>query len=344
MVLEAMHQEIGDRKSYLGENPIINTIYFGGGTPSLLSADELNRIFDTIQKNFQVDKKAEITLEANPDDLTAAKIKELRQTPVNRLSVGVQSFYNEDLKLLNRIHSGEEAKTSILRSQDAGLENITLDLIYAIPGLSDDKWKKNVDTAIGLEVPHISAYCLTVEEKTPLEAFIRKGEIKAVDEDSSIRHFSILMDRLGLAGFEHYEISNFAKPDHYSRHNSSYWSGEKYLGIGPSAHSFDGASRQWNVAHNVKYAHALQKGEAYFEREVLDETDKVNEFILTRLRLSKGLDLGEFNQLFGHATNEVLENAQAWLKSAHLTREGDILRLTRKGKFVADRIASDLFI
>lgn len=344
MVLTAMYQEIGDRKNYLDEGAVIDTIYFGGGTPSLLSADELNRIFDTIHQNFEVKQDAEITLEANPDDLTSTKIKELRQTPINRLSVGVQSFFDEDLKLLNRVHSGEEAKVAILRSQDAGLENITLDLIYAIPGLDNEHWKRNIATAIDLQVLHISAYCLTVEEKTPLEAFIKKGQIKPVDEEVATDHFRILMDELEKAGFEHYEISNFAKEGFHSRHNSSYWAGEKYLGIGPSAHSYDLDSRQWNIAHNIKYANAVQKGEVFFEHEVLSDADKVNEFVLTRLRLSKGLDLKELEQLSSNTKNEVYQAAQSWLESRHLTIEGDVLRLTREGKLFADRIASDLFI
>jgi len=340
-----MQKEFELRTDYLGENPTIETIYFGGGTPSVLSLDELQNLFDSIQKNFAISNNVEITLEANPDDLDAAKIKELKSSPVNRLSIGVQSFFDDDLKLLNRIHSGEEAKSAIMRSQDVGFENITIDFIYAIPGLTNEKWKQNLQTGIDLQIPHISAYCLTVEERTPLEAFIKKGQIKPVDETQSIEQFEILMGTLHAAGFEHYEISNFAKPGFHSKHNSAYWSGEKYLGIGPSAHSFDGESRQWNVAHNIRYAQNVLSGNDYFDKEILSESNKANEFILTRLRLSSGVEIPAFSKLFGNDVAKQLSgNAQDWLESGHLIDKNGFLKLSRSGKFLADRIASDLFV
>lgn len=344
-VIAAMVKEIESRKDYLSVSPVVETIYFGGGTPSLLELNELQLLLDTIHKYFEVKEAAEITMEANPDDLSNKKLAQLKNNGINRLSIGVQSFFDEDLKLLNRIHSGEEAKTAIRRSQDIGIENITIDYIYAIPGLSDERWKENIAIGIDLNIPHISAYCLTVEEKTPLEAFIKKGTIKPIDEEQSIKQFDILMNILSGNGFEHYEISNFAKPGFYSKHNSSYWNSIPYLGIGPSAHSFDRNTRQWNVAHNIKYANAVIGGLPYFEQETLTTEDKTNEYILTKLRLKEGLGLQDLQEHFGNEVSvNILNSAKQWINEGFLTHINNHLQLTKKGKFIADRISAELFI
>lgn len=344
-MLNAMLKEIELRKNYLGGSPTIETIYFGGGTPSLLTHDELQQLLDAIHKHFNVVDNAEITLEANPDDLSQEKLIQLKNNSINRLSIGIQSFFDEDLQLLNRIHSGKEAKKAVLMSQDIGIDNITIDFIYAIPGLSNGRWKQNLKMGIELQVPHISAYCLTVEEKTPLEAFIKKGQIQPINEEQSIRHFEILLDTLTNAGFEHYEISNFAKPNYRSRHNSAYWHDVPYIGIGPSAHSFDGNTRQWNVAHNIKYANYIQNSEPYFEQETLTRENKINEYILTKLRLMEGVNLKSLEDQFGaEVKGQVLNSSSNWLASEHLLIEGEHIKLTRKGKFVVDRISSELFV
>jgi len=343
-ILEAIRQEINIQKQFLG-NEMIETIYFGGGTPSLLSADEINRIVDTVRENFIISDKNEITLEANPDDLTLQKIKELRNTPINRFSVGIQSFYDEDLKWMNRAHNSNEAEFSVKALQDAGFENITIDLIYGYPLLTDEKWKANIKTTIDLEIPHISCYSMTVEPQTALATFINKGKQKAMDEAQSASQFIYLMEELTTNGFEHYEISNFAKPGKHSKHNTNYWKGVKYLGIGPSAHSFDGQNRQWNLANNMGYLSALAKKEIPAEKEILSAKDKLNEYIMTSLRTMWGLSLQHVKDHFDNdLANKIKEEASPFFEKEWLKTNENTIYLTQNGKLYADHIASELFI
>jgi len=341
--LLALKKEIELRKDYLIGNKI-STIYFGGGTPSLLSLKEISDIFDSLTNYFSIDADAEITLEANPDDLTKEKIKELKRTPINRLSIGIQSFFDEDLKLMNRVHDSAEAKASVKFAQEAGFKNITIDLIYGIPTLTNENWKKNIATAFSLNVQHISAYCLTVEPKTAFADFVKKGKIKNVDEQKSAEHFEIMIAEMKINGFYQYEISNFCKEGFYSRHNSSYWKQEHYLGLGPSAHSFDGVSRQWNIANNNSYTQSLKKNEILFEKEILTKEQRYNEYILTSLRTMWGTDLDYIkNNLGNDLLNYCLEEAKLYLLSGNLKQMENKLYLTDKGKLFADKIASDLF-
>ncbi len=343
-MLGAMMQEISMQKSFL-DSEIIETIYFGGGTPSLLSGDEVNQIIDTIRFNFSVSAEPEITLEANPDDLSLQKIKELRNTPVKRFSIGIQSFYDEDLKWMNRAHNAKEADFSVKALQDAGFENITLDLIYGYPLLTDEKWKSNIRTVLELQVPHISCYSMTVEPQTALASFINKGKQKGMDEAQSAGQFVYLMEELATNGFEHYEISNFAKPGKYSRHNTNYWKGVKYLGIGPSAHSFDGQNRQWNLSNNMGYLTALAKKEIPADKEILSARDKLNEYIMTSLRTMWGMSLEHIAENFGNdLSNQVKEEAAPFFENEWLKINENTIYLTTNGKLYADHIASELFI
>ena len=343
-ILEALHRELKLRRDYLGQSPV-ETIYFGGGTPSVLEASEIRSLLDAITSLFQVSSAAEITLEANPDDLNADKVKALRDTPVNRFSIGTQSFFDEDLAWMNRAHTAGEAEDSIKRVQDAGFENITIDLIYGYPLLSDSKWKSNIGKAVDLQVPHISSYSLTVEQGTALDSFIRKGKQSPVSDAQSADQFLILMEQLEAAGFEHYEISNFARPGMHSRHNSNYWRGVTYLGIGPSAHSYNGGTRQWNVSNNAKYLAALQENRIPAETEELTTEDRVNENIMTSLRTSRGLDLGSIGSGFGKPYRALIEEALAeFLEKEQVEIQGDRVVLTKAGKLFADHIAAQLFI
>jgi oxygen-independent coproporphyrinogen-3 oxidase len=342
-LLHALLLEIEFQKTYLsGEK--INTIYFGGGTPSLLSEKELMQIFDKLHQHFSIDENAEITLEANPDDLTAQKIKELKQTPINRFSIGIQSFQDADLKFMNRAHNSEEALSSIKRVQDTGWENITIDLIYGTPTLSDSDWTNNMQTAIDLSVPHISAYALTVEENTALHYFIKSKKCAPVEDKQSARQFQQLMKHLPKAGFIQYEISNFGKEGYFSKHNSNYWKGEKYLGLGPSAHSFNEASRQWNIANNSRYIQSLQKGELLMEVEKLTEAQQYNDYILTSSRTIWGVNINFTKSHFSSILNDyLLVLLDKWMKSGHIYQNNEIFTLSEKGKLMADAIASDLF-
>ena len=343
-LLQALKKEIALQQDYLGGKNI-NTIYFGGGTPSLLSKEELLGIFSEISKYFSVDANAEITLEANPDDLTKEKLKELSQTPVNRLSIGIQSFSNEDLKLLNRAHDSVQAMASVKEARSAGFKNITIDLIYGIQTLSNDQWKKNLSIAFELEPEHVSSYSLTVEPKTAMASFITKGAMAPVDSGKTAEQFQILMEEMSKKGFVHYEISNFCKEGYYSRHNSNYWKGEKYLGIGPSAHSYNGDSRQWNVKSNSGYISALKKGQLPFEKEVLSENQRYNEYILTSLRTVWGTDLKKIENDFSKETASFfMKNILDPLKNSLIEKRETHYFLTNKGKLFADKVASDLFI
>lgn len=300
-------------------------------------------ILDGLKQHYDLSNIREFTLEANPDDLNEQKVselKELKKYGLNRFSIGVQSFFDEDLKYMNRAHNSGEALSSIKRVQNAGFENITIDLIYGTPTMDDDKWKKNLDMAFSLNVPHISSYALTVEPKTSLEKRIAKGESKAVNEEQSAAQFRILMDEMRAHGFEQYEISNFARNGKYAIHNTNYWFGKKYLGLGPSAHSFNGTSRRWNVANNLNYINSINEGKILFEEEVLTLAQQVNEKIMTSLRTQWGLAIGECGF-------EIADLIQAGLKNidaGHYTFENGILKLTEEGKFFADAIAASLFI
>lgn len=332
------------QKDYLGTKNI-STVYFGGGTPSLLSKEEILDIFNELSRHFSIEKDAEITLEANPDDLSMEKLNELAQTPVNRLSIGIQSFREEDLRFLNRIHSPEEAVESVRNAKEAGFKNITIDLIYGIQTLTNDQWKSNIEKAMELGVQHISCYSLTIEPKTALHSFIQKGKTENVDPKKSAEQFEILMAEMQKNKFIHYEISNFCKEGYYSKHNSNYWKGEKYLGVGPSAHSYNRESRQWNVKSNSAYITAINSNSLPFEKETLTEPQRFNEYILTSLRTMWGTDLdfikGAFPEKFiFHIEREMKQ----FLKQKLLLREGEKIFLTKKGKLFADKIASDLFL
>lgn len=340
--LISLKKEIELQKHYLGTKKIA-TVYFGGGTPSLLSETELMYVFDTLNTHFEIDSDAEITLEANPDDLNLKKIKELKHTPINRLSIGIQSFYDQDLQLMNRAHTSKEALSVVQRAQDTGFEDITIDLIYGIPTLSDEKWKYNLQTAFDLQVKHISSYCLTVEAKTALANFIKTGKMKNVDEQQSIEQFEIMVEKMKQNDFIHYEISNFCKEDYHSRHNSNYWLKENYLGLGPSAHSYNGVSRQWNIANNALYIQSIETNKLNFEEEILTIAQKYNEYILTSLRTIWGTCIKYIETTFGaDYKTHCLKEAERYIGENLLIKENKLF-LTEKGKLLADKIASDLF-
>lgn len=330
------------QKGYL-DGQTVETIYFGGGTPSLLTGEEVNKIIGTITSLHTVSSDAEITLETNPDDLDHAKIQALRQTPVNRFSIGIQSFFDDDLLWMNRAHRANEAESSVKRAQDAGFENITADLIYGYPLLSDTKWKQNIGKMLELHIPHISAYSMTVEPRTALASFIKHKKQPPMSDEQSAAQFTILMETLQLSGFEHYEISNFAKPGHYSRHNTNYWRGVPYVGIGPSAHSFNGETRQWNVANNNQYIKAIVHGAIPAETEVLTEDNRLNEYIMTSLRTLWGLDLDKLEKIAPGSESELLKAAEQFFDQGHIEKNNRTIILTPTGKLYADHIAAELF-
>ncbi len=322
---------------------VVETIYFGGGTPSVLSTDEINFLIDTIRQNYPVSDTPEITLEANPDDLTKAKIIELAKSEVNRLSIGIQSFFDDDLKMMNRAHSASEAKISL---SEAGkyFDNISIDLIYGIPGMSADKWKQNIKTALAYKTAHISSYALTVEPKTALRKLIDSGQIARPADDAAQEHFTILVDILEKKGYIHYELSNFGKPNFFSKNNSAYWLGKKYIGIGPSAHSYNGVSRSWNIANNVLYLKSLETDTLPQEIETLTIADRYNEYVMTGLRTIWGIDLNRINQEFGvRFLKYLLDQADRFITERLVEIVSNVLITTKKGKFLADGIASDLF-
>ncbi|MEL7268115.1 MAG: radical SAM family heme chaperone HemW [Bacteroidota bacterium] len=342
-VLEAIATEIRLRKEELSDQEV-KTIYFGGGTPSVLSVDEINVLINTVRTHFEVDANAEITLEGNPDDLSKEKLKALSQSPINRLSIGVQSFFEADLKLMNRAHDAKEALACI---QDAKsyFNNISIDLIYGIPNATDAQWKENIATALDLGVPHISSYALTVEPKTALKHFIEQGVVPPVDDEQAQRQFMILLETLESNGFMHYETSNFARPGFISKNNSAYWHGKPYIGIGPSAHSFDGKVRSWNVNNNIKYAKALEAGNIPSEKETLSLRDRYNEYVMTGLRTQWGVSLDRIQTEFGPLYRKYLEEqAEKYIQDHLLFKDGDSLLATKSGKFLVDGIASDLFM
>lgn len=344
-LLQAMLLEIELRASYL-ENKKVESLYFGGGTPSILQAKEIDSLIGQVAKYFEISSDAEITLEANPDDLDRKKVQELRGTEINRFSIGIQSFYEEDLKWMNRAHNSEEGKSSIMRVQDAGFENITCDLIYGYPLLTNNKWRSNMQELINLEVPHISSYSMTVEKKTALAHLINTGKTAALNEDQSAEQMLMLIDTFTSSGYEHYEISNFAKPGKYARHNSNYWKGKSYLGIGPSAHSFNGASRSWNIANNTLYIKGILSKELALETELLSKHDRFNEYVMTSLRTKWGVDKKYVQQEFGDDyLNSILKTIEEYVynKEVLISDEG-IITLSPSGKLLADQIAADLFI
>ncbi|MDO3626946.1 radical SAM family heme chaperone HemW [Mucilaginibacter sp. BT774] len=341
-LLAALHQEIRLQKEFLsGET--IETIYFGGGTPSLLEGEEINHLINIITDLHSVSSGAEITLEANPDDLTLKKLKELKQTPVNRFSIGIQSFFDDDLIWMNRAHRSNEAESSVKRAQDAGFENITVDLIYGYPLLTDQKWKRNLDKVFDLQVTHVSAYSMTIEPRTALASFIKSKKEPPMNEEQSSQQFIQLMEAMKTQGFEHYEISNFCKKGHYSRHNTNYWKGIKYLGIGPSAHSYDGEKRQWNIANNAKYIQAINKKTIPSEIEVLTEENRLNEYIMTSLRTQWGLKLDQLNLIAKGASEPLLKVVEGFLERGWVVQKDQTIYLTQTGKLYADHIASELF-
>jgi len=336
-------KEIEIRKDEL-QNEIIETIYFGGGTPSVLSVDEIQTLIDAVYKNHNIIESPEITLEANPDDLSKEKIIELSKSPINRLSIGVQSFFEKDLKLMNRAHSSVEAKNSLSAAIDY-FDNISVDLIYGIPDCTNEEWRENIQTALGFGVSHISSYALTVEPKTALETLIAKGKIKNIDEEKAQEQFYILIEELAKANFVHYELSNFGKEGFFSQNNSSYWLGKPYLGIGPSAHSFKGKERSWNFKNNTKYIKAIRENILPIEREILTEIDGYNEYIMTGLRTIWGVSFSKIKNDFGVKYITYLEkNSQKYIDKGLLYIENEILKTTQKGKFLSDGIASDLFM
>lgn len=341
MVL-AIAKELQMRKSEF-ENEVVETIYFGGGTPSVLQVSEIQFLIDVVYKNYKISEDPEITLEANPDDLSKERIPELSKSPINRLSIGIQSFFEDDLVMMNRAHNSAEAK-KCLEEATKYFDNISLDLIYGIPRMSNERWKQNIETALSFGIPHISSYALTVEPKTALNKLIQTGKIAKPNDESAQEHFAILVETLEANDFIHYELSNFGKENYFSKNNSAYWLGKKYIGIGPSAHSYDGISRSWNVSNNSLYIKSIQEDKLPNEIEVLSIADRYNEYIMTGLRTIWGVSMQRIESEFGtEYLNYLHKQAQKFLNDGLLGIDNDILKPTSKGKFLTDGIASDLF-
>ena len=326
------------------KNSVVDSVYFGGGTPSLLSVEHLRIIFKTIESHYNIQPHAEITLEANPDDLTTSKIKLLSTTKINRLSIGIQSFFQGDLTAMNRAHSAQEAKDCIASAQDY-FDNVTIDLLYGMPQMSESRWRDNLNIAFDLGVKHLSCYALTVEPKTALEHFIKTAQHPPLDDAQAASHFQILVDETYKAGFIQYEVCSFGKPGYFSNHNTSYWLGEPYLGVGPSAHSFDGVKRSWNVSNNKLYINALEQEKRPFTQEILTKKNRFNEYLMTGLRTMWGVSLQKIKDDFGTVfITKLHDNAQKYLDNKTLIIDNDRLKITAKGQFLCDGIASDLFI
>ena len=345
MVL-ALAKELQLRKNELQQETeldVIDTIYFGGGTPSILRVDEIRFLIDTVRQYYSVATHPEITLEANPDDLSEENLKAFAEIGINRLSIGIQSFFEDDLQLMNRAHNSVEAE-KCLELATRYFENISLDLIYGIPGMTNEKWLQNIETALSFGIPHISSYALTVEPKTALHKLIQTGKVASPNDEVAHAHFLILVETLEANGFVHYELSNFGKDNYFSRNNSAYWLGKKYLGIGPSAHSYDGDSRSWNIANNALYLKALQNGELPKEVEKLTTKDRYNEYVMTGLRTIWGVSLVRIEQEFGlEYLNYLKQQSHKFVVDGLLSITDDIIKPTLKGKFLTDGIASDLF-
>ena len=342
MVL-ALAKEIELRKNEF-ENDVVETIYFGGGTPSILEISDIKLLIDAVYKHFDVIENPEITVEANPDDLSIERIIELSNNRINRLSIGIQSFFEDDLKLMNRAHNADEAK-KCLEFATQYFDNISIDLIYGMPNMSNEKWLQNIETALSFNVPHISSYALTVEPKTALKKLIQTGKIDEPRDEVAQEHFQILVDKLSENGFIHYELSNFGKENYFSKNNSAYWLGKKYIGIGPSAHSFNGTSRSWNVSNNSLYLKALAENKLPSETEILSKNDRYNEYIMTGLRTIWGISLERIEKEFGTDFLEyLLKQSEKFIADDLLYLDEKILKATQKGKFLCDGIASDLFL
>ncbi|MBK9355904.1 MAG: radical SAM family heme chaperone HemW [Bacteroidales bacterium] len=343
-VVHAICREAELQQSYL-EGKTIETIYFGGGTPSMLEPEFLTLLMETIRRFYTVHEQTEITLEANPDDISEQSLHGWKKSGINRLSIGIQSFHNEDLLYLNRVHNAEKARQCLTLARDAGFDNLTLDLIFGIPTLSDEGWIENINTACEMGIPHISAYALTIEPKTALDLMIRKGKAAPVDEHRTARQFEMLMNAMKEKGFLHYEISNFCKPGHFARHNTAYWQGTSYLGLGPSAHSYNGQTRQWNVSGIGEYLGSVSRNAFPEGSEELTPGQKYDEYVMTGLRTMWGCNAGEILLKFGREYYDLFSsNTEAWLAIKYMECNGDQYTLTLKGKMLADRIASDLFI
>lgn len=341
-MLHAVQKEILLRKGE-AEAQTVETIYFGGGTPSLLSNEEIEMLLDTVYNNYSVSENPEITLEANPDDLSAKRIKKLSETRINRLSIGIQSFFEDDLKMMNRAHNAAEAE-NCLHEATKYFNNISIDLIYGIPGMDNEKWNENIKKALSFRIPHISSYALTVEPKTALHSFIKKGILPSPDDEAAQNHFTILVEKLEAEGFIHYELSNFGKEGYFSKNNSAYWLGKKYIGVGPSAHSYNGITRSWNVANNTIYIKSLEQNKMPSEREKLTVTERYNEYIMTGLRTIWGISLQRIQNDFGEVYfNYLKAQSQKHLQQGLIIIDNEIITTTQKGKFLSDGIASDLF-
>jgi oxygen-independent coproporphyrinogen-3 oxidase len=340
-MLKSIKKEITLRNNYLN-NAKVSSIYFGGGTPSILNKGEIKSLINTIYNNFKIDADAEITLECNPDDIDKKKLLELKEIGINRLSIGIQSFDDSDLKFMNRSHNAKEALSCIQFAKEVGFDNITIDLIYGLPNQSNKNWKKNLDKMITLEIPHFSAYCLTVEPKTKLKHLIDKQLLTPLDDEITIDHFNTLVKIANENNFVQYEISNFGKEGFFSNHNTSYWKDQHYLGVGPSAHSFNGSSRQWNVASNKQYIEKINNTDSYFEMEKLSNTQQYNEYIFTALRTIWGIEIEYINKKFGQeALNYFKKQVINWKNQEKINQQGNTYTLTQHGKLYADAIASD---
>ncbi len=341
--LTALLSEIESKPAYLN-NQVVETIYFGGGTPSQLETRELNTIIDCVKQHYNVSEKPEITVESNPDNLSRDYLQSLYNIGVNRLSIGIQSFKNEDLELMNRAHNCKEAEQCVSIARGVGFKNLSIDLIYGLPNSSLKDWKSNIKKALKLNPEHISAYNLTIEKGTPLAHSVAKGRVNIPSDEEIVMQHNTLVSSLNTAGFEHYETSNFAKKGYRSQHNSSYWKGTHYVGFGPSAHSFNGNSRSWNIANTKKYVDSMRKGKSYSETEILSEIDSINEFILTGLRTVEGINLQHFRSNFGEKADEqLMKESQSSISKGLLEKTENRLAITSTGKVLLDGVTAELF-
>ena len=341
-IINAIVFELETRRHEITEE--VKTIYFGGGTPSIIEVSDIEKVLDAIYKNYSVSSSPEVTIEVNPDDISIPKLKEIKSTSINRFSVGIQSFHEKDLKFMNRAHDKSQADNCVPMIQDAGFDNITIDLIYGVPNQSEQEWIYNLEKAFELNVPHISAYALTVEEKTPLNKLIQSGKYPNVSDEKAFADFKVLMDMTKSNDFIQYEISNFGKEGYFSKHNSSYWKGEQYLGVGPSAHSYSGAERRWNLANNKLYLENL-KSDKYFEKEVLSQQDVFNEYLMTGLRTIWGVSLKKISSEFNPSFIKYFLSKITLLQSeGKININGDTVTISENNKFQTDGITSDLFI
>ena len=342
--LSGLKQEAKLRKNYL-QNEVVETIYFGGGTPSVLTANELEAILNHISENYKLSNQLETTFEANPDDLTPDYLNAIKSAGINRLSIGIQAFQDVHLKKMNRRHNAEQAEKVVRNAVKTGIDNISVDLIYGLPDLVEKQWKESLDRVFNLPVQHLSAYHLTYHEGTAFYTWLKKGTLKELSENESVNQFNILLDSAEKAGFEQYEISNFARDEQYSKHNTAYWLGKKYLGLGPSAHSYDQNTRRWNVSHVERYIHGVETGEEYFEEEKLNVKEHFNEHILTRIRTKWGVSLSFVNQKFGETYHQyLLQQIAKHQESGFVILKDETITLSREGLFVSDEIMSDLMI